>query len=69
MSWRSCLQEFKAKRDASAVAASLTGLALKRYSTDNVAVVVVDLQGPDFWQAKPKKATTTVRKPMFGLFR
>lgn len=62
-------KEFKAKRDASAVAASLTGLALKRYSTDNVAVVVVDLQGSDFWQAKPKKAITTMRKPMFGLFR
>ncbi|KXZ41169.1 hypothetical protein GPECTOR_693g836 [Gonium pectorale] len=47
-------KEFKAKKDAAQVAASLTGLALKRYSTDNVAVVVVDLQGQDFWRGKPK---------------
>ncbi|GFR41583.1 hypothetical protein Agub_g2304, partial [Astrephomene gubernaculifera] len=40
-------KEFKAKKDASQVAASLAGLALKRYSTDNVAVVVVDLQGAE----------------------
>ncbi|KAG2423756.1 hypothetical protein HXX76_015032 [Chlamydomonas incerta] len=63
-------KEFKAKKDAAEVAASLTGLALKRYSTDNVAVVVVDLQGADFWSCKPKPPIKTVtgRKPggMFG---
>ncbi|KAG2452023.1 hypothetical protein HYH02_003061 [Chlamydomonas schloesseri] len=63
-------KEFKAKKDASEVAASLAGLALKRYSTDNVAVVVVDLQGADFWSCKPKPPIKTIagRKPggMFG---
>ncbi|EFJ41395.1 hypothetical protein VOLCADRAFT_68313, partial [Volvox carteri f. nagariensis] len=67
-------KEFRAKKDASQVAASLAGLALKRYSTDNVAVVVVDLQGSDFWSAKPQKAKQqqggTRKGGLFGgLFR
>ncbi|GIL58208.1 hypothetical protein Vafri_13327 [Volvox africanus] len=63
-------KEFRAKKDASEVAASLAGLALKRYSTDNVAVVVVDLQGSDFWSAKPQKGKQLRKGGIFGgLFR
>lgn len=56
-------KEFKAKSSAKKVAEGLTSLALRRYSTDNVAVVVVDLQGPSYWSEKPKKAA---KKPLFG---
>lgn len=56
-------KEFKAKSSAKKVAEGLCGLALKRYSTDNVAVVVVDLLGPEHWAGKPKKAA---KKPLFG---
>lgn len=56
-------KEFKAKRSASEVAQSLTGLALKRYTTDNVGVVVIDLKGADVWGAKPQKAK---RKGLLG---
>jgi protein phosphatase 1A len=64
-------KEFRAKKDASQVAASLAGLALKRYSTDNVAVVVVDLQGGEFWSSKPKSKQQPGRKGGIfgGLFR
>ncbi|GIL79279.1 hypothetical protein Vretimale_16457 [Volvox reticuliferus] len=63
-------KEFRAKKDASEVAASLAGLALKRYSTDNVAVVVVDLQGSDVWTAKPQKGKQLRKGGIFGgLFR
>lgn len=44
------------------VAASLANLALKRHTSDNVGVVVLDLKGPEYWQSvKPAK-----RKGMFG---
>ncbi|GLC42261.1 hypothetical protein PLESTF_001141700 [Pleodorina starrii] len=61
-------KEFRAKKDAAEVAASLAGLALKRYSTDNVAVVVVDLQGGEFWSAKPKAKQGGGKKAGGGLF-
>lgn len=48
-------QQFKAGRSAEQVAYALTDIALKRYTTDNVAVVVVDMKG-EGWTAKPKKA-------------
>lgn len=53
-------REFKAKSTAQEVAESLVGLALKRYTQDNVAVVVIDLKGREHWapsvRAKPQRA-------------
>jgi serine/threonine protein phosphatase PrpC len=37
-----------------AVADALVEIAVKRYTTDNVAVIVADLKGPDAWKARPK---------------
>lgn len=56
-------RELKAGKSAEDVADSLCGLALKRYTADNVAVVVVDLKGRDYWTAKPPKPK---RSSMFG---
>lgn len=38
---------------SSQVAESLVQIALKRHTTDNTSVVVVDLKGADYW-GKPK---------------
>ncbi|KAG2500346.1 hypothetical protein HYH03_001921 [Edaphochlamys debaryana] len=61
-------KEFKAKKDAAQVAASLATLALKRYSTDNVAVVVVDLQGAEA-RTKPKAKAASAKRGMFSFLR
>lgn len=50
-----CRQQFKNGKSAQAVAELLVDIALKRYTTDNVAVVVADLRGKDAWTAKPAK--------------
>lgn len=56
-------REFKARKSAEQVAQTLTSIALKRYTTDNVAVVVIDLLGSDVWAAGNQKAK---RKPLLG---
>lgn len=54
-----CRQQFKAGKNAEQVAFALADVALKRYTTDNVSVVVIDFKG-EGWTAKPpKKARAT----------
>ncbi|KAF8071024.1 PPH1 [Scenedesmus sp. PABB004] len=49
-------QQFRGGKDAQEVAAALVDIALRRYTTDNVAVVVADLKGGrDAWTAKPAR--------------
>ncbi|GFH08920.1 putative thylakoid-associated phosphatase 38 [Haematococcus lacustris] len=45
------------------VAESLVDLALKRHTSDNTSVVVIDLQGPAYWAAKGGKSAG---KGLFG---
>ncbi|KAK9823944.1 hypothetical protein WJX72_006570 [[Myrmecia] bisecta] len=66
--------EFKRGRDAQFVAEQLAGLALKRYTADNVAVAVVDLGGgKDGWGDNRKRGggkgkPAGSRKGLFGMF-
>jgi serine/threonine protein phosphatase PrpC len=46
--------QFKQGKSAQAVADALVEIAIKRYTTDNVAVIVADLKGTDAWKARPK---------------
>lgn len=46
--------QFKQGKSAQAVADALVDIAIKRYTTDNVAVIVADLKGADAWKARPK---------------
>jgi hypothetical protein len=49
--------QFKQGKSAQGVADSLVDIALKRYTTDNVAVIVADMKGgKEAWTAKPKAA-------------
>lgn len=48
-------QQFRGGKSAQQVADALVDIALKRYTTDNVAVVVADLKGPEGWQKKTVK--------------
>lgn len=61
----SCRKEFKSGKDAQAVADSLADIALKRYTADNVAVVVADLKGSEGWAELSKSEKG---KGLFGLF-
>lgn len=47
-------KEFKAKSTPQGVADTLVTMALKRYTQDNVAVVVIDLKGAEHWSQRPK---------------
>jgi len=58
-------KEFKARRNAQEVAESLVALALKRYTTDNVACIVVDLKGQEHWN--PTR-NGRMSKPLLGGF-
>lgn len=49
-----CRSQFKQGKSAQAVAHSLVEIAVKRYTTDNVAVIVADLKGQPAWTARPK---------------
>lgn len=60
-------KEFKAGRSPQQVADSLTAIAMKRYTSDNVAVVVIDLKRPGEWTQKPGRATGQ-RKGIFSMF-
>ncbi|MEW5301452.1 MAG: hypothetical protein WDW36_004312 [Sanguina aurantia] len=60
-------KEFKAQSTPEQVADFLTAMALKRYTTDNVAVVVVDLAGPAYWDPR-SPANKPAAKSMFGGF-
>lgn len=60
-------QQFKTGKSAQTVAELLVDIALKRYTTDNVAVVVADLRGKDAWAAKPAKpARKGLLSSLFG---
>lgn len=48
-------KEFQKGLDPEQVAESLVKIALKRHTTDNTSVVVVDLKGADYWKAAGKK--------------
>lgn len=50
-----CRQQFRGGKNAQQVADAIVDIALKRYTTDNVAVVVADLKGSDGWQKKTQK--------------
>jgi serine/threonine protein phosphatase PrpC len=50
-----CRQQFRGGKNAQQVAEALVDIALKRYTTDNVGVVVADLKGPEGWQKKTVK--------------
>jgi serine/threonine protein phosphatase PrpC len=59
--------QFKQGKGAQGVAEALVDIALKRYTTDNVAVIVADMKGGrEAWTARPKGG----RKPglLSGLF-
>jgi hypothetical protein len=49
-----CRSQFKQGKSVQAVADALVEIAIKRYTTDNVAVIVADLKGTDAWKARPK---------------
>lgn len=49
-----CRSQFKQGKSAQAVADALVEIAIKRYTTDNVAVIVADMKGADAWKARPK---------------
>ncbi len=57
-------------QEPQAVAESLAKLAVKRYSSDNVAVVVVDLKGAEGWGGATgtSGAQRSEKKKMFGFF-
>eukprot|EP00775_Hariotina_reticulata_P002105 gene2105-2424_t len=60
-------QQFKNGKSAQQVAEALVEIALKRYTTDNVAVIVCDLKGRDSWTTKPQKAPRKgLLSSMFG---
>ncbi len=39
----------------SQVSEALVNMAMKRYTTDNTSVVVIDLKGQDYWHAMASK--------------
>eukprot|EP00879_Flechtneria_rotunda_P026088 GHRR01027772.1.p1 GENE.GHRR01027772.1~~GHRR01027772.1.p1 ORF type:complete len:246 (+),score=82.68 GHRR01027772.1:386-1123(+) len=58
-------QQFRSGKDAHQVAHALVEIALKRYTADNVAVIVADLKGKEAWTSKPNKGE---RKGLLSLF-
>jgi hypothetical protein len=63
-----CRLQFKAGRSAQEVADMLTDVAVKRYTSDNVAIIVVDMKG-DAWQGTKKKAAGGNGSLLGGLFK
>lgn len=49
-----CRSQFKQGKSVQAVADALVEIAIRRYTTDNVAVIVADLKGAEAWKARPK---------------
>lgn len=63
---RHCRQQFRGGKDAQKVADALVDISLRRYTTDNVAVIVADLRGQEAWQAKPTKGKGNLLRGLFG---
>lgn len=40
--------------------------ALKRYTSDNTSIIVVDLKGPEYWAAKGAKKAGGLFGGLFG---
>eukprot|EP01023_Acetabularia_acetabulum_P000089 TRINITY_DN10041_c0_g1_i3.p1 TRINITY_DN10041_c0_g1~~TRINITY_DN10041_c0_g1_i3.p1 ORF type:complete len:427 (-),score=69.65 TRINITY_DN10041_c0_g1_i3:604-1884(-) len=59
-------QHFTRRRDPQWIAEGLANLAIKRYTSDNVAVVIVDMWGGERW-AKAAEARKS-RSQLFGIF-
>eukprot|EP01025_Chloroclados_australasicus_P010621 TRINITY_DN1438_c1_g1_i17.p1 TRINITY_DN1438_c1_g1~~TRINITY_DN1438_c1_g1_i17.p1 ORF type:complete len:412 (+),score=57.97 TRINITY_DN1438_c1_g1_i17:2494-3729(+) len=59
-------QNFTRRRDPQWIAEGLANLALKRYTADNVGVVVIDVWGDERW-AKAAEARKS-RSQLFGIF-
>lgn len=58
--------QFKQGKSAQQVADALVEIALKRYTTDNVAVIVADMKGKDSWTAKPSRKGKGLLSGLFG---
>lgn len=58
--------QFKQGKSVQAVADALVEIAIKRYTTDNVAVIVADLKGADAWKARPKSNRKGLLSGLFG---
>lgn len=58
--------QFKQGKSAQAVADALVEIAIKRYTTDNVAVIVADMKGADAWKARPKSNRKGLLSGFFG---
>ena len=61
-------KELTAGKPPAEVAASLAALAIKRHTSDNVGVVIVDLKGRDHWAAVKGKAAQKKGGMFGGLF-
>lgn len=61
-----CRGQFKQGKSAQQVADALVEIALKRYTTDNVAVIVADMKGKDSWTAKPSRKGKGLLSGLFG---
>lgn len=62
----SCRSQFKQGKSAQAVADGLVEIAIKRYTTDNVAVIVADLKGKEAWTARPKSNRKGLLSSLFS---
>lgn len=61
-----CRSQFKQGKSAQQVADCLVEIAIKRYTTDNVAVIVADMKGTDAWKARPKSNRKGLLSGFFG---
>jgi len=57
--------DLKKARDPSQIAQRLVDIAMRRRTIDNVAVVVIDLKGSQFWSEAQRKGK---KNKLFGLF-